>query len=91
MKNGFKPVSWIIWDKGYEDHMIEQGWKPGIDKQESIIFYKYDPEGSKIYENTKPRYFTNRTIESKKTVDENGDTKYAYDVAYAESDKDIKK
>ncbi len=72
--------------------MKEQGWKPGIDKQESIIFYKYDPAGAKKYINTKPRYFTNHSTESKNLSDETGKiTKYAYDVAYEKRDGTIKK
>ena len=72
--------------------MKEQGWKPNIDGQESIIFYKYNPKAAKKYENTKSRYFTNRSKESTNVVDEKGKVvTYAYEVTYKKRDKNIKR
>ena len=37
LKCGFEPVSWCRFDREYAPH----DWKPGRDKEEPVIFYKY--------------------------------------------------
>ena len=43
-KNGFEPVSWTPFNEGY----APDGWWPGIDKAEPIIFYKYTGQNPSI-------------------------------------------
>lgn len=89
IKAGFEPVTWVGWDKTYETHMIEQGWKPGIDKREPIIFYRFNPDGAKSWIGSKSTDFTGTTNETNERISEDGKTIDAYTVAYQDRDKTI--